>query len=195
MPAFTKPFGLVPVNRADGLPYAGATREFKITSGYNTALRQGDTVRVASGVIAKETGEASVTAGGVIGVFIGCSYTDATLGKTFRTNWTAGTVAADAVAIVVDDPDVLFRVVYVSSGTTVSAQTAAAVIGKNVALVQNTTATLVSDVAVGSAATTNTLPLRVVDVDYDSAASSTTYTAVFVKWNATMHAYNNILGT
>jgi hypothetical protein len=37
--------------------------------------------------------------------------------------------------------------------------------------------------------------MRVVGVDYESAATSTTYTAFFVKWNATMHAYNNILGT
>jgi hypothetical protein len=195
MPAFTKPFGLQPVNLVGGIPYAGSTREFKITSGYATALRYGDVVSLASGVIAKETGTTAVTSGGVIGVFVGCSYTDSVLGKTFRDTWTASTVAADAVAIVVDDPNAIFRAAYVSSGTTISAQTAAAVIGKNVALVQNTTATSVSDVAVTGAATTNTLPLRVIGVDPESAASATTFTAVFVKWNATMHAYTNILGT
>jgi hypothetical protein len=195
MPAFTKPFGLQPVNLIGGQPYAGSTREFTITSGYGTALRPGDIVRIASGVIAKETGTAAVTAGGVIGVFLGCSYTDPVLGKTFRQNWTAGTVAADAVAIVVDDPMVVFRAAYVSGTTVISGQTAAAVIGKNVALVQNTTSTTTSDVAVSGAATTNTLPLRVIGVDPESKDTSGNFTAVLVRWNATMHAYENILGT
>lgn len=195
MPAFTKPFGLQPVNLIGGQPYAGSTREFTITSGYNTALRPGDIVRLASGVIAKETGTTSVTSGGVIGVFLGCSYTDPVLGKTFRQNWTAGTVAADAVAIVVDDSQVIFRAAYVSGTTVISGQTAAAVIGKNVALVQNTTSTTTSDVAVTGAATTNTLPLRVIGVDPESKDTSGNFTAVLVKWNSTMHAYDNILGT
>lgn len=195
MPAYTKPFGLQPINLIGGIPYAGSTREFTISSAYGTALRPGDIVRLASGVIAKETGTTAVTSGGVVGVFLGCSYTDAVLGKTFRQNWTAGTVASDAVAIVVDDPNAIFRAVYVSSGTTVSAQTAAATIGKNVALVQNTTSTTTSDVAISGVATTNTLPMRVIGVDPESAATSTTFTALFVKWNATMHAYDNILGT
>lgn len=195
MAAYTKPFGLQPIQLLGGQVYAGSTREVPIASGFGTALRPGDIVRVASGTIAKETGTTSVTSGGVLGVFLGCSYTDVTLGKTFRTNWTASTVAADAVAIVADDKDLIMRVAYVSGTTVISGQTYAAVVGKNVALVQNTTSTGTSDVAVTGAATTNTLPLRVVDVDRDSINAAGTFTAVLVKWNATMHAYDNILGT
>jgi hypothetical protein len=195
MPAYTRPNGLEPVQRLDGLPYAGATRDVPIASGFGTALRPGDIVRIASGTIAKETGTTAVTAGGALGIFLGVKYTDPVLGFTNRTNWTAGTVAADAFAIVADDPQLIFRAVYVSSGVTVAGQTYAAVVGKNVALVQNTTSTGRSDVAVTGAATTNTLPLRVVDVDRASADAAGNFTAVFVKWNATMHAYDNILGT
>lgn len=195
MPAYTVPNGLEPVQRIDGLPYAGATRDVPIASGFATALRPGDLVRIASGTIAKETGTTAVTSGGALGVFLGCKYTDPVLGFTNRTNWTAGTVAPDAFAIVADDPGLVFRAVYVSSGVTVSGQTYAAVVGKNVALVQNTTSTGRSDVAVTGAATTNTLPLRVVDVDRASINAAGNFTAVFVKFNATMHAYDNILGT
>lgn len=195
MPAYTRPFGLQPVQLIGGIPYAGATREYTITSGYNVALRPGDLVALAGGVIAKATATTAVPVGGVIGVFLGCSYTDAALGKTFRTNWAAGTVAPDAVAIVCSDPKAVMRVAYVSGTTVVAGQTAAAVIGKNVALVQNTTSTGTSDVAVSGAATTNTLPMRVVDVDRDSANAAGTFTAVFVTYAPTMHSYDNSTGT
>lgn len=195
MPAYTKPFGLQPVQLIGGIPYAGATREYTITSGYATALRPGDLVALASGVIAKATATTAVPTGGVLGVFIGCSYTDPVLGKTFRTNWTAGTVAADAVAIVAEDPKLVMRAAYVSGTTVVAGQTAAAVVGKNVALVQNTTSTGTSDVAVSGVATTSSLPLRVIGVDPDSINAAGTFTAVFVTYNGVMHAYNNTTGT
>jgi hypothetical protein len=188
MPAYTKPFGLQPIQLLGGQVYAGSTREYPIASTYGTALRPGDIVKITSGTISKETGTTAVTATGVLGVFLGCSYTDAVLGKTFRQNWTAGTVATDAVAIVADDRDTVFRAAYVSGTTVISSQTYAAVVGKNVALVQNTTSTTTSDVAVSGIATTATLPLRVVDVDKASVDSSGNYTAVLLRWNFGMHA-------
>ena len=193
MPAYTAPNGFEPVSRRDGLPYAGATREYPIASGYATALRRGDLVRLNnSGALVKAADTTALTAnvGGFVGIFMGCSYTDPVLGKTFRTYWTASTVAADAVAMVCDDPDIIFRAVYVSSGVTVSGQTYAAVIGKNLSIVQNATKTTSSDIAVSGVANTATLPLRVVDVDRDSINASGTYTALFVTYGSAMHAFN-----
>lgn len=193
MPAYTAPNGFEPVSRRDGLPYSGATREYPIASGYGTALRRGDLVRLNNaGALVKAADTTALTAnvGGFVGIFMGCSYTDPVLGKTFRTYWTAGTVAADAVARVCDDPDIIFRAVYVSSGVTVSGQTYAAVIGKNLSIVQNTTKTTSSDIAVSGVANTATLPLRVVDVDRDSINASGTYTALFVTYGSAMHAFN-----
>ena len=195
MPVYTKPFGFEPVQRRDGLPYAGAVKEYPIATGYATQLRRGDLVRLISdGTLAKAAdttaiASADTTKSGFLGVFMGCSYTDAVLGKTYRTYWTASTAAADAIAMVVDDPDVIFRAAYVSSGVTISAQTYAATIGKNMSIIQNTTATKFSDIAVSGVATTSTLPIRCVDVDRDSALTTTTYTAVFVTYGVGMHAY------
>jgi len=198
MPVYTTPNGFEPVQRRDGLPYAGMTREYPIATGYATQLRRGDLVRLLdSGALVKcadttAIAGADTTDSGILGVFLGCSYTDSVLGKTFRTYWTASTAAADAKAMVCDDPDVIFRAVYVSSGVTVSAQTYAATIGKNVSVVQNTTKTQTSDIAISGVATTSTLPFRVVDVDRDSAASATTYTALFITYGVAMHAYAHV---
>lgn len=200
MPVYTAPNGFEPVSRRDGLPYSGATREYPIATGYGTALRRGDLVYLISdGTLAKWTGTtalagADTTDAGILGVFMGCSYTDAVLGKTFRTYWTASTAAADARAIVADDRDLIMRAVYVSSGVTVSAQTYAATIGKNVSVVQNTTKTVTSDIAISGVNTTATLPFRVIDVDRDSAASATTYTALFVSYGVAMHAWEVATG-
>lgn len=195
MPAYTTPFGLQPVNLIGGIPFAGSTREYTIPNAFATALRPGDIVRLASGVIAKETGTTSFTNGGVIGVYLGCAYTDATFGRIFTTNWVASQGGTNAVATVADDPNTIFRAAYVSSGVTISAQTAAAVVGKNMSIVQNTTSTRNSDIALSGVATTNTLPMRCVDVDRDSINAAGTFTAMLVKWNHTFHAYTNILGT
>jgi hypothetical protein len=194
MPAYTKPFGFQPVNLIGGRLNAGSTREVPISTNFATAIRYGDRVTIASGVIARDTATTAFTSGGVLGIFLGCSYTDATLGKTFRQNWVASTVASDAVAIVCDDPQMIFRVAYVSGTTVVTGLTYANAVGKNVAAVSNTTSTVISDTAVSGIATTNTLPYRVIDVDRDSL-SGTLYTALLVTYNFGNHAYQQVLGT
>lgn len=196
MPAYTKPFGFQPVTLIGGRVNAGSTREIPMTANFGTKIRYGDMVKVASGVIARDTATTAFTSGGVLGVFLGCSYTDPTMGKVFRQNWVASTVAADPVAIICDDPMAIFRVAYVSGTTVVTGLTVANAVGKNVAMVANDTATVISDAAVGSVATTNTLPYRIVDVDRDSLnAAGTLYTAMFVTYNFGNHAYQQATGT
>ena len=97
------PYGLVPINLIGGQPYAGSTRQMKIASGYATDIFNGDVVkRAADGTVQKETGTATVTATGVIGVFVGCSYTDPnTEQKVFKQYYPASTVASDIMAYVV----------------------------------------------------------------------------------------------
>ena len=48
-PTVSKPYGLKPINRVDGLPYAGAIRQLPIASDYNTPIYNGDIVRIAAG--------------------------------------------------------------------------------------------------------------------------------------------------
>jgi hypothetical protein len=193
MTAVAAVYGLLPVKKQGSRGENHGVRHIKIASGYATSIFYGDPVNLSSGTIVKETPDAAMTG---VGVFLGCYYTDATYGKTFRQMWTASTVATDAYAIVADDPDQLFSVALVS-GTTVIAGTARdSLLGKNVALVNNTgnSTTGKSAVAATGVATTNTLPFRIVDVVPGTEDSSGNFTAVLVKWNAGMHIYNLATG-
>ncbi len=157
-----------------------------IASAYNTDIGNGDVVRITTdGSIIKETGTTTIT--GTVGIFLGCSYTDATYGFVNRQNWVANTVATDAVAFIADDPDLLFKVALVS-GTTVIAGLGKTVIGTNLALVQNAVNTTTGDSTVGalttSSATTISLPLRCIAVVPETATGSDTYVEIICKWNA-----------
>jgi hypothetical protein len=148
-----------------------------------------------TGTIAKDTGTDAATP---VGVFLGCSYTDPTFGKTFRQYYPGTTNITDVMAYVADDPDILFKVAVVSSGTTISYVTRANV-GENAVLVQNSGSTANGDSrnAVSSTTgTTSTWPLRIVDVVPETAMTTGggSYTEVIVKWNAGMHQYLNPTG-
>ena len=92
---------------------------------------------------------------------------------------------ADLQAYVVDDPNTLFKVAVVSGTTTIGSVTRAAV-GNNAQLVQNSgvAATGNSRVAINATvATTNTFPVRVIDVIPETQSSAGNFTEVVVKWN------------
>lgn len=193
-PAVEAPYGLVPVQRLDGLPYAGATRHYKIASGYSTSIFKGDVVKlVTGGTVERDTADAAMTP---IGVFMGCSYTDPTLGyKLFSNYFPASTAADDIVAYVVDDPNVLFKVAIVSATTTIG-DLAITDIGANIAMVDNTGDTATGNSAIAGSdtpATTNTLPLRIVALVEETKNSSGGYTEALVKWNAG-HQLTNTTG-
>ncbi len=185
-PTVSKPYGLQPVNLIGGQVFAGSTRQLKIASGYAANIFYGDVVKlVSTGVIEKDTGTTTATP---VGVFLGCQFTNpSTKQIQFQQYWPTGTVASDAVAFVLDDPDVLFKVAAVSADTTVAfyGQT---VIGTNVALVQNAGSTTTGDSAVAidgsSAATTVSLPIRIIAGVPDTANSSGNFCEFICKWNA-----------
>lgn len=185
-PTVSAPYGLKPVNLIGGQVNAGSTRQIPIASGYATSIFNGDVVKLSSdGVLVKETGTTTATP---VGVFMGVSYTDPVLKyKIFSQYYPADTVASDIVAYVVDDPDALFKVAVVS-GTTVVAGVARTVVGNNVALVQNAGDANTGNSAVAvlstSAATTASLPIRIIDVVPETVDTSGNYTEVIVKWNA-----------
>ena len=193
-PTVSGPYGLVPVKLLSGTPYAGTVRQYKIASGYGTAIFYGDAVKlVTGGTVERDTFDAAMTP---IGVFMGVSYTDPnTNQKTFRQNYIASTSASDIEAYVCDATDVLFKVAVVSSGTTIGdlAQTD---VGANVAGVDNTGDSIngnsrcaISD----TSATTNTLPFRIVELVEETKNSSGGFTAAYVKWNAG-HAFDRTTG-
>ena len=187
-PTIDAPYGLKPINLIGGQVFAGSTRLIPIASGYAANIFFGDVVKLANtGTIQKDTGTTTVASNGVAGIFLGCTYTNpSTKQLTFAQYWPTGTVASDAQAYVADDPDVLFKVASVSSGTTVAfyGQT---VVGTNVALVQNSGSTTSGDSAVAidgtSAATTVSLPIRIVAGVPDTANSSGEFCEFICKFN------------
>jgi hypothetical protein len=197
MPAVTGVYGLLPINLIGGQPFAGSTRLIPITSGSGTSIFFGDVVKLTStGTIEKDTGTSAATP---VGVFLGCSFTDPTFGKTFRQYFPASTVAADIVGYVVDDPDTLFKVAVVSATTVITTGVGRSVVGNNGVLVQNAgnTATGNSGVALSATtATTATFPVRVIDVVPESSpnAAPASFTEVIVKWNFGIHQYENATG-
>lgn len=193
-PSVSGPYGLVPINLIGGQVFASATRLIPIATNSSTAIYFGDVVKLSStGTLDKDTGTNSATP---VGVFLGCSYTDPVYGKTFRQSYGGTTNITDVVAYVQDDPDALFKVAVVSSGTTISYVTRANV-GENAVLVQNAGNTITGDSKVAISATTNTTstwPVRIIDVIPETQSSAGSYTEVVVKWNQGMHQYLNPTG-
>ena len=198
-PTVSAPYGLKPVNLIGGQVFAGSTRLMEIASGYATNIFYGDLVkRISDGTIQKDTGTATATP---CGVFLGVQFTNQSTGQIQQQQYypasTAIASGSKIFAVVADDPDTLFQVVSCSSGTTVAGMGIAA-IGANIALIQNAGVTTSgnSQVAIdeGTQDTTNTLPIRIIDVVRDTATGADTFVEFIVKINATMHQYNNSTG-
>ena len=197
-PTVSAPYGLKPVNLIGGQVFAGATRMMEIASGYATSIFYGDLVkRISDGTIQKDTGTTSATP---CGVFLGVSFTNSSTGQIQQQQFYPASQAIKSgtkiFAVVADDPDTLFQVAVVS-GTTVISGVGITAIGNNATLVQNAGSTTTGNSAVAildSTATTNTLPIRIIDVVRDTATAADNFPEVIVKINATMHQYNNATG-
>ena len=185
-PTVDKPYGLKPINLIGGQPYAGSTRLMKIASGYATSIYYGDVVkRISDGTIQKDTGTSTATP---VGIFMGCTYTSPVTGqKLFAQYYPASTTASDIQAYVVDDPDVLFKAVTVSTGTTVAFY-GPELVGENAVLVQNAGSNTTGDSAVGifggNTAVTASFPVRIVDLVPDTSNSANGYCEYICKFNA-----------
>jgi hypothetical protein len=183
-PVVSAPYGLKPINLIGGQVFAGSTRELPITYGYATNIFYGDFVTLVRGNLERISVTTGVV-GTLMGVFLGCSYTNPLTGqKTFSQYWPASTLAGDAVAIVCDDPDTVFKAVMVS-GTTVVTSGARAMIGQNLAAVNNSGSTSTGNsanavLADTSLALTAALPIRVVGLVTDTVVAQGTgvYTSI-----------------
>ena len=200
MSSVAAPFGLRPIGRLDNGSLE-VFRQYPIASAYNTNIAMGDIVQLVDGgaatTIEKQsaTGD-DTTAIDMVGVFMGCKYTDPNLGyELYSQSYPAGTVASDIEAYVADATELLFKAAVVSSGTTIG-DLAITDIGANVAGVDNTgdstsgnSRGAISD----TSATTATLPFRIIGLVEETKNSSGGYTEAYVKWNAG-HQYNNTTG-
>ena len=213
MAAVSAPYGLRAVNHIGGTPYAGSTRLLPITlAALNgnpavtnaTPIFNGSVVSLnASGtVIVTPTdgnsggggGAAAAFGTGVIGVFVGCTFTDPISGNlTFAQSWT-GNAATDAKAYVIDDPEVAYQIQ--SAGQITNLE-----LGENFFLnaVQSGNATTgnstTAATTVGNFATTAAFPLRLIDfVEGPTSTVGDAFTDLLCKFNAGIHSYNNATG-
>ena len=187
-PIVPGPYGFKPQNLIGGQVFAGSTRNLPIQYGYSTNIFYGDVVAITRGFVTRitlTTGAAAATGAtgyGLTGIFLGCNYTDpVTKQKRYSQYWPASTLAGDAVAIVTDDPDTVFKsaVVTAQGGSTIGS-VATAMIGLNIAgsdLAGNqNTGDSYNAVLSTSAATTAALPWRIVDIVRDTAVNLGTAT-------------------
>jgi len=194
------PYGLRAVNHIGGTPYAGSTRLFPIASGYATNIFYGSVVQIVAGgtieIVTDLGNNADQFPAGVIGVFVGVTYTDPNLGTVvFRQNFPTGTVADDIRAYVIDDPDVVFQ-------AQADGQVTQADLGQNTnfAVVQSTTTGDTTNGNSNSAvsattAVTATIAFRIVDfVDSPTSTVGDAFTDLLIKFNGINHSYNNPTG-
>ncbi|MGD1994797.1 MAG: hypothetical protein PVI59_16510 [Anaerolineae bacterium] len=205
MAATAKPYGLRPVKRADGLPYAGATSQYLIDpAGEATNLFYGQVVHIgADGYIALSTATGAdgttnalptgTTLTGSLGVFVGCEYVNAQgqlIHSQYYPSGYAAPTGTEIKAFVVDDPNVLFQAQL--DGTIDQSD-----IGANTffAAAQSTstgsTATGNSTSALDATTVTTTAAFRIV-----AAVSpiGDAYPDVLVKFNPGYHSFTNAVG-
>lgn len=196
------PYGLRPVKRADGMPYAGATSQYLIDpAGEATNLFYGQVVIIgADGYIALATGTGAdlttnsisgTTGVGAIGVFVGCEYVNSSGQLVQAQYYPSGTANGGTIkAYVVDDPNVLFQAQLDGSG----AQT---VIGTNTffatAQTTSTGSTTTGNSTSALDATVQTAAAAFRIVAHVSPASDA-YPDVLVKFNPGAHQMTNNVG-
>ena len=199
MAATASPYGLRPINRVDGMPYAGATSQFLIDpAGEGTNLFYGQVVIIgADGYIALSTATgADITSNnlggngvGAIGVFVGASYINAQGQQIYGQYYPSGTTGV-VTAYVITDPFVTFQAQLSGSG----AQT---VLGTN------TFFTAVQSTSTGSTQTGHSTSSLSASVQAAAAAfrivgfASTpgdAFTDVLVKFNPSAHSFLNNVG-
>lgn len=206
MASTASPYGFRAVNELGGLPYAGSTRQFLIDpAGYNTNIFNGSIVAINTNgylnIVTTNGDNSTPFPAGTIGVFVGCSFTNAQ-GQIIYSQYypanTASVQGSSITAYVIDDDRAVFQVQSAGSVTQ-------AALGANVYLnaVQSTstgsTTTGNSNTAVvagSSAATTSGFAFRVVgfaDVPGFSAVGDA-YTDILVKFNPGAHSYSNATG-
>jgi|TARA_R110000822_G_scaffold2545_4_gene12028 hypothetical protein len=183
MSSTATPFGARPVGTVVGSPYQGKVTHYKIKNAYATSIFYGDIVKWGDDnpntTIQKDTGTTALTP---IGVFLGCAYTDPSTGQfTPNQMFTASIAADDIVAYVATDPFVLMQMQCNGSADQDD-------LGKNCNIVQTAGSTAIgtskNTVGISTAATTATLPLKIVDfVDGPDSEVGDAYTDVLVMFN------------
>lgn len=175
MANINKAFGLRPLGKVGSNYNSDGNTKYRIASGTTDAIFEGDTVtfNASAGASTGYIIKATPGAANILGVFLGCQYTDPTTGKpTWKNYYPGGVAAADIVAFIVDDPYAQFLV----QASGVAGNTA---IGQNADLVQTVagnTTTGVSglELSTGTLGAASALNVKVIGVTADPSNSDLT---------------------
>lgn len=192
MAKIQNPYGLRPIRRIDGLPFAGQMRHFQIESGYDADIYDGDIVAISDAGYLVRVAATSTFPVGTVGVFKGVHLNDAgTIPALapFQPSWVADTVDPKAMGYVIDDPGVAFQI---QADDTLDLSA----LGKCFDIVHpNGDPRLYSGIALDASSVGTTGPLKVIDfVQGVDSKIGDAYTDVIVKFNPNAHAYLNGTG-
>ena len=158
-------FGLKPSRMMGGGAYTGGQSRYRIANNQSGAIFQGDLVKqLTGGTVSRAAASSTVP---VVGVFNGCQFTDPTSKEvTFSNHYPGSVAAADIIAFIIDDPDVVFEV---QADDTFPV---ADLFGNFDIVDQSTTGDTSSgrsnmELDVTTGATTTTLPLKAIDISQD----------------------------
>ena len=158
-------FGLKPSRMMGGGAYTGGQSRYRIANNQSGAIFQGDLVKqLTGGTVSRAAASSTVP---VVGVFNGCQFTDPTSKEvTFSNHYPGSVAAADIIAFIIDDPDVVFEV---QADDTFPV---AYLFGNFDIVDQSTTGDTSSgrsnmELDVTTGATTTTLPLKAIDISQD----------------------------
>jgi hypothetical protein len=139
-PTVSAPYGFRPVNLIGGQVFSGSTRNFPIAYGFTNSIYYGDFVTLSNGYIipSANAGAIGTGASAVVGVFLGCYYTNPiTKQRLWSQSYQGGTTpitAGDITAIVADDPDTVFKAAVVTGASATTIGSASSIlVGQNMA--------------------------------------------------------------
>ena len=195
-PSVTAPYGLKPINRFDGIAYAGATNQYPVTSGQ--AVYNGQVVAFVNGGTVSPvalTGQTSIYA---VGICVGVQYTNSS-GQTVQAQYAPASGVSNVIAYVVNDPAAEFKVAVTGNNQTIT-PVAGTILNTNVLLVVGSgnasTGDINSSIDGSSADDDATFLFRVTALVPETIDPTTGYySEVVVKFNGTWHQQLSTLGT
>jgi len=187
-------YGFKPVQLLGGKAFSGGTiREFPVAPAAATnPICTGDIVNTQVGVAlsaAAAPAAGTLSTNSPIGISCGVRFSDPVLKQTQHAQFLPAnsTGYTNIFVKVIDDPDLLMQIRYDGAITSTS-------VGYNAAItwVSGSAVTGNSKYYASGAATTNTLPLRIVDIvgGGTDQGTGTAYTDIIVKWNWQTHQYH-----
>ena len=219
MASVLSPYGLRPINLIGGQAFnGGVIREYSVASNNSAAIFNGDLVVLSSAglpsavsatpVAIKIPSVSADATAGIVGVCVGCRYTDSTGIIQYRQYLPANLITGGATNVfvrVMDDPDALFQIQGTAALGTFNSGTGGSgwpgAIGKNAELgfatagktsTGNSGMNLIVGTNGAGLVATATYAVRIVDVVDGTQTDS--YPEFIVKLNVGVHSYTNSLG-